>query len=164
MSSLSNCEHIFQCSQVRTKTLPVISVNKGCRSHKDLATAAAPDGGPEGIQGGGKTGYWPQITEMQGQGIFSFLIEMQLICIVVLVQDYLVTIHINILYQIIFPQRLLHSIENSPPCSTVGSYQLCIIYIQQCVYQSQTPNLSLLSPLVATSLFPMSISLFLFCK
>ena len=74
-------------------------------------------------------------------------------------------IHISILFQILFPYRLLPS--NIILCYTVGPYYLSILYIAMCISQSQSPNLSLLphiSPLVTMNLFSKSLSLFLFCK
>ena len=62
-----------------------------------------------------------------------------------------------------FPKR--QSIEWCSLCYIAGSYQLSILYIVMCIYQSQPPNLSL-PPyhLVTISLFSTSITLLLFCK
>ena len=51
-------------------------------------------------------------------------------------------IHVSILFQILFPFRLLHSIEQSSLCYTVGPCWLSILNIAVCTCQSQTPNLS----------------------
>ena len=65
----------------------------------------------------------------------------------------------------LFPYRSLQSIEQSSLCYTVGSYQLSILYIVVCIYQSQSPSLCpSLSPLVTISLFCISVTPFLFCK
>ena len=69
-------------------------------------------------------------------------------------------------FKFFFYYRLLHVIEFSSLCYTVGSL-LFIIYIVMFIGSPQIPNLSLpplLSPLVTVSLFSMSVSLFLFCK
>ena len=50
-------------------------------------------------------------------------------------------IHVSILFQILFPCRLLWNSQYSSPCYTVGPYWL--FYIQQCVCPSQSHNLSL---------------------
>ena len=51
--------------------------------------------------------------------------------------------HVSLLFQIIFLFRLLHNIEQSSLCSTVGPCWLSILYIVVCVCSSQTPDLSL---------------------
>ena len=65
-----------------------------------------------------------------------FLIEIQLIYNVVLdsaVQqnESVVNVHISTLFQIHFPYGSLQSIEQSSLCSTVGPYQLSVLYIVQ---------------------------------
>ena len=75
-------------------------------------------------------------------------------------------IHISILFQILFPFGLLQNTEQSSLCYTVGPCWLSILNIVVCIWQSQTPSLSLpshLSPSVTISLFSKSVSLFLFC-
>ena len=64
--------------------------------------------------------------------------------------DSVIHIHVSILFQILFPFRLLQNIEQSSLCYTVGFCWLAILNIVVCVCQSQTPNLSLphLSPIV----------------
>ena len=52
-------------------------------------------------------------------------------------------IYIYILFQILFHYRLLQDIEYSSLCYTVGPSSLSILYIVVCIYQPQTPNLSL---------------------
>ena len=80
--------------------------------------------------------------------------------------DSVIHIHVSILFQILFPFRLLQNTEQSSLCYTVGPCRLSILNIVVCTCQSQSPNLSLpqLSPLVTLSLFSMSVSLFLFCE
>ena len=71
------------------------------------------------------------------------------------------------LFKILFHDSLLQHIEYvRVPCAVQkGSCCLSILNIVVCVCYSQTSNLSpLFSPLLAISLFPMSVSLFLFCK
>ena len=46
---------------------------------------------------------------------------------------------VSLLFQILFPFRLLHNIEQSSLCSTVGPCWLSISYIAVCACQSQTP-------------------------
>ena len=69
--------------------------------------------------------------------------------------------HTHILFQILFPYRLLQNIEYSSLCSTVGPCWLPILYIAVYNCLSQTSNLSLppLSPLVTISLYSMSVGL-----
>ena len=54
-------------------------------------------------------------------------------------------IHLSILFQILFPYRLLQNIEYSFLCHTGGPCWLSILYIVGCICEFQTPNLS--SPL-----------------
>ena len=70
-------------------------------------------------------------------------------------RDSVVHIHVSILFQILFPFRLLQNIEQNSLCYAVGPYWLSILYIVVCICQSQTPTLSRphLSPLVTLSLF-----------
>ena len=57
--------------------------------------------------------------------------------------DLVTHIHESILCQVLFPFRLLQSIEQSSLCYTVGPCWLFILNIFGCTCQSQTPNLSL---------------------
>ena len=57
--------------------------------------------------------------------------------------DSVIQIHVCILFQILFPFRLLQSIEQSFLCCTVGPSWLSILNIAVCTCQSQTPNLCL---------------------
>ena len=71
-------------------------------------------------------------------------------------------IHVSILFKILFPFRLLQSIEQSALCYTVGPYWLSILNIAVCTCQSQSPNPSLPHypyPLVTISSFSKSVSL-----
>ena len=43
--------------------------------------------------------------------------------------DSVIHIHVSILFQILFPFRLLHNIEQSSLCYRVGPYWLCILNI-----------------------------------
>ena len=70
---------------------------------------------------------------------FFFLIGIQLIYNVVLVSgvqqnDSIIHIHISILFQIIFPFRLLQSIKQSSLCYTVGYCWLSILQIVVYIY------------------------------
>ena len=81
--------------------------------------------------------------------------------------DPVIHVPVSILFQILFPFRLLQSIEQSSLCYTVGPRWLPILYTAMCTCQSQTPSLSLSphpSGLVTISSFCQSVSLFLFCK
>ena len=82
--------------------------------------------------------------------------------------DSVIHIHVSILFQILFPFRLLHNIEQSSQCYTVGPCWLSILNIAVCTRQSQTPSLSLHPPFTLTpgtiSSFSKSVGLFLFCK
>ena len=58
--------------------------------------------------------------------LFNFFIQVELIYNIVYVSgvkhsDSVIHIHISILFQILFPYRLLHNIEYSFLCYTVGS-------------------------------------------
>ena len=64
-------------------------------------------------------------------------------------------IHVSVLFQILFPFRLLQSVEQSSLCYTVGPCCLSILNITVCIRSSQTPNLP-----HPTSLPPVTISLF----
>ena len=57
--------------------------------------------------------------------------------------DSTIHIHISILFQILFPFRLLHSIEQSSLCYAVDPCWLSILNTAVCACQSQIPNLSL---------------------
>ena len=58
--------------------------------------------------------------------------------------DSVIHVHKYTLFlKIIFPYRLLQSIESSSLCCTIGSYLLSILYIEVCMCQSQSPNLFL---------------------
>ena len=70
-------------------------------------------------------------------------------------------LYIYSLFHILFHDGLSQDIEYSSLCSTVGSCCLSILYILVCIYQPQTPNPSL-SHLATTSLFSVSVILFLF--
>ena len=63
--------------------------------------------------------------------------------------------HISILFQVLFPYKLLQNIEYSSLYYLVGPCWLSIVYIVECVYLCQTPNLSttLLSLLVTMRFF-----------
>ena len=73
--------------------------------------------------------------------------------------------HTYILFQILFPYRLIIKIGYSSLCYTVGSCWLFILYIvvyvhpKLIIYPSSTP-----SPFVTVSLFSISVGLFLFCN
>ena len=53
--------------------------------------------------------------------------------------DSVIHIHVSILFKILFPFRLLHSIEQSSLCSTVGPCWLSILNTAVCTCQSHTP-------------------------
>ena len=55
--------------------------------------------------------------------------------------DLVIHIHVSILFQVLFPFRLLQSIEQSSLCYTVGPCWLSILNIAVCTCRSQTPNL-----------------------
>ena len=61
--------------------------------------------------------------------------------------DSVIHIHVSILFQILFPFRLLQNIEQSSLCYTVGPCLVSILNIAVYTCQSQTPNLSLTSTL-----------------
>ena len=61
--------------------------------------------------------------------------------------DSVIHIHVSILFQILFPFRLLHNIEQGSLCYTVGPCCLSILNIAVCTCQLQIPNLSLPLPL-----------------
>ena len=64
---------------------------------------------------------------------------------------------VSILFQILFPFKLLHNIEQSSLCYTVSPCWLSILNIVVCTCQSQTANLSL--PPETLSSFSKSVSL-----
>ena len=72
-------------------------------------------------------------------------------------------VHISILFLIVFLYKLLQSIEEQFLCHIAGSRSVSSLFIAVYVCQSQSPHLSL-SPLslVTISLFPTSVTLFLF--
>ena len=75
---------------------------------------------------------------------FLFYIRVKLINNVVLVSgvqqsDSVIHIHVSLLFQILFPIRLLQNIEQSSLCYTVGPCWLSILNIAVCTCQSQTP-------------------------
>ena len=57
--------------------------------------------------------------------------------------DSVIHIHVSILFQVLFPFRLLQDIEQTSLCYTVDPYWLSILNMAVCTCQSQTPNLSL---------------------
>ena len=57
--------------------------------------------------------------------------------------SYFLHIHVSILFQVLFPFRLLQNIEQSSRYYIVGPCQLSILNIAVCTCQCQTPNLSL---------------------
>ena len=68
---------------------------------------------------------------------FLYYIEVQLINHVVLVSgvqqsDSVMHIHVSILFQILFPFRLLQNIEQSSLCCTVGPCWLSILNVAVC--------------------------------
>ena len=77
-----------------------------------------------------------------------------------------ISVHIAILFQILFPYRPLQSTVQSSLWYIVGSYQLPVLYIVVGVCQSQSPNLSffLFSFLVFIALFSTTVTLYLFYK
>ena len=104
-------------------------------------------------------------TLMTSSFFFNFYVGVQLINSVVLVSgvqqsDSVIHIHVSILFQIIFPIRLLQNIEPSSLCYTVGPcwlsilfyflnfislysrFLLSILYILVYICQSQSPNSS----------------------
>ena len=83
--------------------------------------------------------------------------------------DSAIHIHVSILPQTPLPSRLLHNIEQSSLCYTVGPCWLSFLNIAVCTCQSHNPKLPNyplphFSPLVTISSFSKSVSLFLFCK
>ena len=54
--------------------------------------------------------------------------------------DSVIHIHASILFQILFPFRLLQNIEQSSVCYTVGPCWLSNLNIAVCTCQSQTPR------------------------
>ena len=76
---------------------------------------------------------------------FYFILEINNVVLVSGVQqsDSVIHIHVSILFQILFPFRLLQNIEQSSLCYTVGHCWLYVLNIDVCTCQSQTPSLSL---------------------
>ena len=54
--------------------------------------------------------------------------------------DSVIHIHVSILFQILFPFRLLHNIEQSSLCYTVGPCWLSILNIAVCNVSPKLPN------------------------
>ena len=50
-------------------------------------------------------------------------------------------------FQVIFDFRLLHNIEHSSLCCTAGPCSFSVLYIVECICESQTPELSAPLPL-----------------
>ena len=71
------------------------------------------------------------------------IVDLQCCVSVVQQSDSVIHIHISTLVQILFPYRPLQNIEQSSLCYTVGPYQLVVLYIVVCVYQSQSHSLSI---------------------
>ena len=59
--------------------------------------------------------------------------------------DSVIHIHVSILFQILFPFRLLQNIEQSSLCSTVGPCWFSLLNTAVCACQSQTPNITILN-------------------
>ena len=80
--------------------------------------------------------------------------------------DSVIHIHVSILFQILFPFRLLQSIEQSLVLYSRSLLVICFIYGSGYLWipNSQFIPHPLLSPLVTVSFFSMSMSLFLFYK
>ena len=80
--------------------------------------------------------------------------------------DSVIQICVSILFQILFPFRLLQNAEQSSLCYRVGPWWLSILNIAVCTCQSQTLSLSHphILPLVTLNSFTKSMSLFLCCK
>ena len=57
-------------------------------------------------------------------------------------RDSVIHIRVSILFQILSPFRLLHNIEQSSLCYSIGPCWLFILNKAECVYQSHTPQLS----------------------
>ena len=98
--------------------------------------------------------FFPHLAFFVVLFIFIFLIEVQLIYSIVLVSgvqqsDSVIHTYISILFQILFPHRLLQNTEQSSLCYIVGPCWLSILYIVVCICQSQTPSLSL-TPVVVS--------------
>ena len=79
---------------------------------------------------------------------FNFILEYHCMEYIVLVSgvqqnDSIIHIHVSILFEILFPFRLLQNIEQSSLCYTVGSCWLSILKRVVCIYSSQTHNVSL---------------------
>ena len=84
----------------------------------------------------------------------------------VLPSDSVTHIQVSILFQILFPFRLLQNIGQSSLCYAVGPGWLSVLNIAVCRCQSQTPIYPSPSPFppVTINSFSKSVSLFLFCK
>ena len=83
---------------------------------------------------------------------------------VVLVSDVqhsesVIYLHESILFQILFPFRLLHNFEQNSLCYTVGPYWLSVLNIECVHVNPKLPVYLSPSPLVTISLFSKSVSL-----
>ena len=81
-------------------------------------------------------------------------------------RDSVMHIRLSILFQVLFPFRLLHYVEQSFLCYTAGPCWLSVL-MQHCVTvhpNSLTIPSPHFSPLVIIISFSKSVSLFLFCK
>ena len=82
---------------------------------------------------------------------FSFYMGEQLVNNVVLASgiqesDLVIHTHVSILFQILFPFRLLQNIEQSSLWHTVSPCWFSVLTVAVCTCQSETPNLFHLSP------------------
>jgi len=73
--------------------------------------------------------------------------------------DSVIHLHKSILFQILFPFRLLHNFEQNSLCCTVGPYWLSILNIERVHVNPKLPVYPSPSPLVTISLFSKSGSL-----
>ena len=73
-------------------------------------------------------------------------------------------IYMYLLFQILFPYKLLQDTEYSSLCYAVGACWLPILFYILCVNPRLIIYPSPLSALVTIILFSMSVGLFLFCK
>ena len=96
--------------------------------------------------------FYPSAKKENPPSVFFFFyflcyIGVELINYVVLVSgvqqsDSVTHMHVSILFQILFPIRLLQNIEQSSLCYTVGPRWLSVVHITVCTCQFQTPNSS----------------------
>ena len=76
-----------------------------------------------------------------------------------------ISLYISILFQILFPYRLLENIKYSSLCYIVGPFQLSILFIVVYICPPQSSNLSLLSTFpFGNHRFDFKICLFLICQ